>query len=602
MVKKHNQYKELLVRVRTGCVISERVWIALRYRWLGAFCFLARKLLIVLQIMKKYLVFVMVLGFLVFCAPASQAKAFTLDDLARQISSLSEQIASLKAQLAGQAIGSTCSIVSFTATPSVINPGGTSVLTWTLSGCTGMSMSTTPASSWAISSPGFGGSGGSKTVSLNASMTFSLVAYGNLNSIQKNITVSINPVSCSNNSIIGDTNADGKVNPTDALLIGRVVSGALPYPSNSCCADVNSDGNIDSTDAKMVNNYFVKLPAGLVGKTCSSLWQRVGLPGFSTQASGNNPSIKIDSNGLSYVAYVDNFNQIKVMKFNGTSWDNISPTGFSAKSFLSLALDSKNIPYVAYANASDGKARLIKLYDPYSPYPLWQDVGGAGFGESATNDVSVALDSNNLPYVAYTTVEGLIIQKFDGASWNNVGSSIYLYSNPSMGPNAYSSLSLDSNNVPYVVYTEEQSKQITVLKFNGTSWVNVGQRGFASGGAYDVSLVLDHNNTPYIAYSNTNISNSYKFNIFKFNGTSWVTVSPGNLSSTEFPLAIDSNNIPYIATRDGGVFKFNSTSWAKIGSFIPSGPASFALDLNNIPYVAYVDALNNSKISVMRYK
>ena len=44
MVAKHNQYKELLVRVRTGCVIAGNGYgYSSEYRWLGAFCF-SRKL------------------------------------------------------------------------------------------------------------------------------------------------------------------------------------------------------------------------------------------------------------------------------------------------------------------------------------------------------------------------------------------------------------------------------------------------------------------------------------------------------------------------------------------------------------------------------
>jgi hypothetical protein len=71
----------------------------------------------------------------------------------------------------------------------------------------------------------------------------------------------------------------------------------------------------------------------------------------------------------------------------------------------------------------------------------------------------------------------------------------------SSGAVAYTNLAIDSNNVPYVAYYDgANSDKATVKKYNGTNWETVGSLGFSSGMASYISFVIDDNNIPYVSY------------------------------------------------------------------------------------------------------
>jgi hypothetical protein len=75
-------------------------------------------------------------------------------------------------------------------------------------------------------------------------------------------------------------------------------------------------------------------------------------------------------------------------------------TGFSGSSVSapSLAIDSSDIPYVAYQDWGNGGKTTVKKYDGIS----WKIVGTPGFSSMNAFYPSLAIDSNGIPYVAFT--------------------------------------------------------------------------------------------------------------------------------------------------------------------------------------------------------
>jgi hypothetical protein len=236
----------------------------------------------------------------------------------------------------------------------------------------------------------------------------------------------------------------------------------------------------------------------------------------------------------------------------------------------------------------------------------WEIVGAAGFSPGSIAYAALALD-NGTPYVAFTDIANAnkaSLMKFDGTDWVNIGVPGF-----SSGAANYPSLVLD-NGTPYVAYIDvANGNKATVMKFDGTDWVTVGTPGFSAGVIVSPSLAV-HNGTPYVAYRD--LSNGSKLTVMKFNGSAWVIVGTQGFSAGWIALpslALD-NGTPYVAYQDGTisskltVMKFNGSAWVAVGTpgFSTGGVdyQSLALD-NGTPYVAYADVANSNKANVMKF-
>lgn len=122
------------------------------------------------------------------------------------------------------------------------------------------------------------------------------------------------------------------------------------------------------------------------------------------------------------------------------------------------------------------------------------DTGGASFY------ATMAIGSNDTPYVSfvddYNAAGYISVMKYNGSSWVYVGKPGFSDSMTFGGP----SIAIDRNGTPYVAFSEEYSGKITVMKHDDTGWAFVGEPRFSDTVAWFISLVIDTTGTPYVAY------------------------------------------------------------------------------------------------------
>jgi len=255
---------------------------------------------------------------------------------------------------------------------------------------------------------------------------------------------------------------------------------------------------------------------------------------------------------------------------------------------------------------------LITANIPGAFAQSWHTVGSADFSAGTVGYPSMAIDGSGTPYVVYQDAGNsykATVMKYNGSSWVNVGSAGFSAADFVY----YTSIAIDVSGTPYVVYQDPgNSSKATVMKYDGSSWVNVGSAGFSAGVVYYTSIAIDGSGTPYVAYEDA--GNSNKTTVMKYNGSSWVAVgSPGfSADMAEFTtIAIDGSGTPYVAYLDHSssykatVMKYNGSSWVAVGApGFSAGEAqytSLAINASGTPYVAYKDYGNSQKASVMKY-
>ncbi len=236
--------------------------------------------------------------------------------------------------------------------------------------------------------------------------------------------------------------------------------------------------------------------------------------------------------------------------------------------------------------------------DCYRSTLTWTGVGPT-LGQDIANEFDIEVDSQGTPYIIFqdgSNDSKLTVKRFDGTNWVDVGTPGF----PG-GDTSFVGLEFDSNDTPYIAFRDSANKsRATVMQFNGSDWVYVGDPGKASvGGLKDISLTFD-GDTPYIAY--TDRSQNSGATVRTFDGTAWIDVGQPGFSSGAIEAAdlnVDGNGIPYIAylslsglTNKVTVQRFVNGQWTVVGTeAFSAGAESYAPDIefdnNNVPYIVY---------------
>lgn len=221
---------------------------------------------------------------------------------------------------------------------------------------------------------------------------------------------------------------------------------------------------------------------------------------------------------------------------------------------------------------------------------------------NAGNDTGINIGSQVALYGTATQQYGIIVKW----EWKIGGND---YKVTSSGDTIVTPPSIICDQYPCVLRVTDDDDNIDedTIYIQVGIWEPVGIKGF-SDVLLDISLAINDNNVPYVAFRDN--ANNDKATVMKYNGSQWEPV--GNEGFTDYgideiSLAIDGNNVPFVAFRhnsDGRakVMKYNGTEWDTIGN-IEDGADSIILAINddNTLYIGYLQYDYGLRTTVMKY-
>jgi len=411
----------------------------------------------------------------------------------------------------------------------------------------------------------------------------------------------------------GETNSSASYTMTinvdalnDAPTIPTTV--VLSADEDSVYNYILEGSDIDGDNISWSVSDGTTLPSWL-SLTPQNYWEDVGDAGNSGVATSY-ITMAIDANNTPYIAYAKSADSytLEVMKYteDNASWNLVGTSGFSGASayHVDLAMSSTNAPYVVYSESKNSaKATLMRYADN-----SWEVVGDANFTKENVSDTSLVLDSTNTPYVAYSDSTGYIsVMKYTGSEWVVVGSEKF---SPVFASNL--KIAIDSSDTPYVIFSDSSNSfKATVMKFDGSDWVGVGSAGFSASTLASVSMSFNSSDTPYVVYSAAGSNN--EATVMKYDGSDWVDVGESSFSEGEaysVDIALDSDDTPYVSYKDQAnsnkatVMKYDGVNWIVVGS---SGFSTNAIDStkivlgsDDIPYVVFRDVDDGYTATVMK--
>jgi hypothetical protein len=254
-------------------------------------------------------------------------------------------------------------------------------------------------------------------------------------------------------------------------------------------------------------------------------------------------------------------------------WNDLGPTGVKWVEEISVVLDAKEYPIIAWISSFNGEVQVKRWTGN-----AWQSLGGViGVGAGKIGQVKLALEKDGTPVVAYNQYLGgkdevlsrVIVTRWTGKAWQD-------YAGTPCGGFCYDlwrlDMTLDASDHPVVAFNilpglsyskNESQLMIRSAIWNGTGWTSYQN---LTGGYLDAIGVNKFNQTfikiegPY---------SSKKAYVFKLIGNNWSQI--GNFDGsydytylTHPEMQFDKNGSPVFDIY-GKVYRWNGSSFSELG-------------------------------------
>ncbi len=297
------------------------------------------------------------------------------------------------------------------------------------------------------------------------------------------------------------------------------------------------------------------------------------LAGDAVSATGTiNASASLTFNGdIPYAAYSElvdpggKKSRLTVKRLNGTTdkWEAVGQPVISDSTTYGavMAADGSKI-YVAYLYIGGASSKItVMYYDTNTPANGWQQLGSQGLWSGIVSGLNITVD-NGIPYVAYINFpqDDIIVQKFNGASWENVGSN-----SPEVTKGGLSlSLQFSSSHTAFISYIDVTGAGIIRTLNNTNTWVTLGSQAVAPDIISDGFSLVVLKDIPFLAYGVEDADSNTQVYVKKFSATGNTWADAGNqpvVANTSFyagiRLSTDNNNMLYLLYRnfkDSGIY------------------------------------------------
>ncbi|RLE39891.1 hypothetical protein DRJ16_07700, partial [Candidatus Woesearchaeota archaeon] len=262
------------------------------------------------------------------------------------------------------------------------------------------------------------------------------------------------------------------------------------------CEIVDSNGNvgsftsidIDSNDIPHISYYYSSLNYLKYANKTGDSWSCE----TASTVGGRYTSISLDSNDKPHISHYDpNNKDLEYCNHTGLTWscENVDTSGDMGK-YTSIGLDSNNKPHISYYNGD--------VYDLKYANKTGDSWSCETADSSATVGLytSIAIDTNDKPHIAHYDFSSSSVRYCNKTvSWS-------CEEVDNIKPEDVS-LDLDSNNVPHIAYIKSVAdgayQYLRYCDKSSGSWSceNIDTLHYASAW---VSLKIDSNDIPHISY------------------------------------------------------------------------------------------------------
>lgn len=323
-----------------------------------------------------------------------------------------------------------------------------------------------------------------------------------------------------------------------SLFAGLSLANAQQWENVGSAATISAGGSsynniaADASGNLYLSYYDTSVAKGSVQKFDGSSWSYLGGTAGITNGTALYNSLSLDNTGNVYysnqVGYPNS--GMEVRKFTGGAWTQLANVTSSSVNYQATAVSSNN---TLFAYSSDGSGTVRRFNNG-----IWEQVGNAGFPGSTASYPEMIVGSDNFIYVSIVA-SGLKVFKISANAtssdtWTLVGGQAVasVYSSDFSSPD----MAFDSNNVPYVVYSSisGEGRKLNVKKFDGNAWILVGSANFSDAGMNHSTIAVNATGKIYVAASvwDSSNANHSKNSVYTFDAatSSWAKIGGDTIS------------------------------------------------------------------------